>query len=531
MKKWLFSLLMPVSLIVTANDIGQTGNRGEWRTLAPLPTARQEISAAALDGKIYAIAGFNSSGGNANNVDVYDPQSNAWTPAAPLPIATNHNAAAVVSGRLYAFGGTSNRCFVYNQPNNTWGEVAPMRFQHGNTPAVGVIGDKLYVAGGTGTGMNQTELEVYDPVGNTWTQLASMSVPRNHTAGGVIDGKFYVAGGRGVADSMVALEVYDPADNRWRRLPDLPTGRSGIAAGVVNGELYVFGGEMPRMFNEVEVYNPLANAWTRLPPMPVAKHGIFAAVLGNTIYLPGGATAQGLGATTNHSAYAINTATTVSAASFDGKTLASQAIVAAFGPALATTTQSARALPLPSELGGTTVRVTDNQGATRNAPLFFVSPQQVNYQLPAGTAPGLATVQIVNSDARLATGVSQINAASPGFFTFDQNGRGAAVALDAFTFALPPFNARRANGEPNVIAFYATGLGADVTDADGNAADSVRVVIGESAATVLYAGRAPGLVGANQLNVQLPANITAGVHTVTMQRNGVNSNVVTIAIR
>jgi hypothetical protein len=43
---------------------------------------------------------------------------------------------------------------------------------------------------------SQRELEVYDPVANTWTVRAPMSVPRNHSAGGVINGKFYVAGGR-----------------------------------------------------------------------------------------------------------------------------------------------------------------------------------------------------------------------------------------------------------------------------------------------------------------------------------------------
>jgi uncharacterized protein (TIGR03437 family) len=531
MKQFFLSLMLCVSLVAPARESNQTNNRGEWRTLAPLPTARQEVSTAVLDGKVYVIAGFNSAGGNTNNVDVYDPQTNTWAAAAFLPIATNHNAAAVVQGRLYAFGGTSNRVFVYNAQNNSWPEVAPMRFQHGNTAAVGVIDGKLYVAGGTGPGMNQTELEVYDPVANTWTQLASMSVGRNHTAGGVIDGKFYVAGGRSSATAMVALEVYDPATNTWQRLPDMPTGRSGIGAAVVNGELYVFGGEQPRMFSEVEVYNPLSNRWTQLPPMPLAKHGIFAAVIGNTIYLPGGAMQQGLGATTDHSAFVVNNAATVSAASFASSALAAKSIVAAFGVELAKTTEAARTLPLPTELGGTSVRVTDSTGMTRNAPLFFVSPQQVNYQIPAGTALGSTTVLLTNSDGRVTTGVLRISSASPGFFTFEQNGRGAAVALDALNFTLPPFNAKRANGEPNIIAFFATGLGADVTDADGNVAANVQATIDGQPATVQYAGRAPGLVGLNQVNLVLLDNLAAGTHTVRLTRDGATSNAVTIAIR
>ncbi len=522
----LFSLSLLVAIVQAAL---QAGSRGGWATLAPVPAARQEISTAVLDGKIYVIAGFNSSAGNTNNVYVYDPESNTWTNAAVLPIATNHNAAAVAAGKLYAFGGTSNRTFVYNPQSNMWSDVAPMRFQHGNTPAVGVINDKIYVAGGNGPGMNQIELEVYDPAANTWTPLASMSVPRNHTAGGVINGKFYVAGGRPGDAAASALEVYDPATNVWTRLRDMPTGRSGIGAAVVNGELYVFGGEIPRQFSEVEVYNPLNNTWTQLAPMQTPKHGIFAAVIDNKIYIPAGATQQGLGATNINEVFTVNTANTISAASFENR-LASKAIVAAFGIGLATTTQSAVSQPLPTELGGTTVRITDSAGVTRNAPLFFVSPQQVNYQISADTAAGPAIVYISSSDGRVSTGAIQIIAAAPALFTLSQNGRGPAAALDAITSTGAPFDATR-NGQPNIIAFFGSGLGADATDVDGNVNANVAVTIDGSPATVQYAGRAPGFTGLNQLNVFLPAGISSGTHNVQLIRNGIASNVVTIAIR
>ena len=85
--------------------------------------------------------------------------------------------------------------FVYNSNNNSWAAVASTHYGHSGTAAVGVIDNKIYVAGGTGT-PSQRELEVYNPVTNTWTIKAPMSVPRNHTAGGMIDGKFYVVGGR-----------------------------------------------------------------------------------------------------------------------------------------------------------------------------------------------------------------------------------------------------------------------------------------------------------------------------------------------
>jgi uncharacterized protein (TIGR03437 family) len=529
MKRVVIGLSVLIFFAGTFGAAWQTSNRGAWTTLAPVPSIRQEISTAVLDGKIYVIAGFNSSGGNTNNVEVYDPQTNTWSSAANLPIATNHNAAAVAAGKLYAFGGTSNRAFVYNPQSNSWSDIAAMRFQHANTAAVGVINDKIYVAGGNGPNMNQTELEVYDPAANTWTQLASMAVPRNHTAGGVINGKFYVVGGRPGDTAASALEVYDPVTSVWTRLRNMPTGRSGIGAGVVNGELYVFGGELPRQFSEVEVYNPLSDTWTQLAPMQTPKHGIFASVIGNKIYLPAGATQQGLAATNINEVFTVNIASTISAASFNDR-LASKAIVAAFGTGLATTTASAISQPLPTELGGATVRITDSLGATRAAPLFFVSPLQVNYQIPADTAVGPATALFTSSDGRVSTGAIQILASAPALFTLSQDGRGPAAALDAFTFTPAPFNATR-NGQPNVIAFFGAGLGADATDIDGNVAANVQVTIDGNPAVVQYAGRAPGFTGLNQLNVVLTAGISSGAHNVQLIRDGVASNVVTIAIR
>src|SRR5262245_44929908 len=530
MKRIALSLLSMALFAMVVRAALQTGNRGAFTTLAPAPSVRQEISTAALGAKIYVIAGFNSSGGNTNTVDVYDPQSNAWSSAAPLPIGTNHNAAAVAAGKLYAFGGTSNRTFLYNPQTNSWSDVAPMRFQHANSPAVGVIKDKIYVAGGSGPNMNQTELEVYDPALNTWTQLASMSIGRNHTAGGVIDSKFYVVGGRPGDVAGSALEVYDPATNAWTRLANMPTGRSGVGAGVVNNELYVFGGELPRLFDNVEVYNPLNNTWTQLAPMQTPKHGIFASVIDNKIYLPSGATQQGLGATDINEVFTVNTAVTASAASFSGQ-LAPKAIAAAFGAGLATTTLAAPSLPLPTELGGATVRITDSAGVTRIAPLFYASPEQINYQIPADTASGPAVVHITSADNRVSTGAIQITAAAPALFTFSQTGQGPAAALDGFTFTLPPFNATGPNGQPNVIALFGTGLGADATDVDGNVASNVQATIEGNPVVVQYAGRAPGFTGLNQLNLVLPVGISSGVHNAQVSRGGVASNVVTIAIK
>ncbi len=175
--------------------------------------------------------------------------------------------------------------------------------------------------------------------------------------------------------------------------------------------------------------------------------------------------------------------------------------------------------------------VRDGNGVERAAPLFFVSPMQINYQVPGGTAPGEATMTVFSGNEAVAAGATQITEAAPTIFTLNQSGSGPAAAVDALSGAAAPFNATQAGGQPNIIAVFGAGLGADVTDADGNANTSVQARIDGNPVTVLYAGRAPGFTGLNQFNIVLPAGITSGAHTLTIARGGSTSNAVTIAIR
>jgi len=314
MRQLLSALMFGVLFWILFASTGRTQDGGTWETRAPMPVRRQEVATAALNGKVYVIGGYDENPRSTATVEVYNPATDTWAFARPLPIAVNHNAAAVAAGRLYSFGAGAGETFVYDVNGNSWSSRASSHYVHARTAAVGVINDKIYVAGGTGT-PSERELEVYDPVANAWTVKAPMSVPRNHCAGGVINGKFYVAGGRMADASTDALEVYDPQTNSWSARVPMPTARSGIAAAVVNNELWVFGGEDVSGFflnREVEVYNPVTNTWRQLPDMPFARHGIWASVIGNKVYLPGGGSSAGFAATNTNQIFTVTNSGPVS---------------------------------------------------------------------------------------------------------------------------------------------------------------------------------------------------------------------------
>src|ERR1700693_3441907 len=109
--------------------------------------------------------------------------------------------------------------------------------------------------------------------------------------------------------------------------------------------------------------------------------------------------------------------------------VAPSSIAEAFGSDLATTTQLTSLASWPVSLGGTTVSITDSAGVTHVAGINFVSPLQVNFQIPPETATGAATVTIASADGTRSTGTVQIAAVAPGLYSANANGKGAAAAI------------------------------------------------------------------------------------------------------
>ena len=197
-----------------------------WGTKAPMPTARGYFAAGVVNGTLYALGGLSPQAPSGEaivaSVDAYTPGSNGWTAKASLPEARySLNGAGTINGVLYVAGGRNTSSvetktlFAYTPGSNTWATKAPMNIG-GACGATGAIAGKLYVY----SGCNSADFQRYDPATNSWTTLAA---PSRHAwpAAGVIGGKLYLAGGFDGAYSTV-LEVYDPASNAGRPRPPCP---------------------------------------------------------------------------------------------------------------------------------------------------------------------------------------------------------------------------------------------------------------------------------------------------------------------
>lgn len=231
----------------------------------------------------------------------------------------------------------------------------------------------------------------------------------------------------------------------------------------------------------------------------------------------------------------------VSAASFaTDKVVAPDSIAAAFGTFNTQGNQVfiAPSVPLPTTLGGVRVRV-----ANTDAPLFFVAPSQINFQIPSNVADGQSvTVTVTNANNSTTTGTFTVVRSAPGIFSARATGQGTAAAQTTFD-GVAYQNVFNTDGterdvsagtaqRPNVLVLYTTGLrNVPATNPnDGNGvAESVSVKIQGVPATVLYAGPAPGLIGADQVNCIVPPELSGlGSVNIRIRANNRDSNTVTM---
>ena len=201
--------------------------------------------------------------------------------------------------------------------------------------------------------------------------------------------------------------------------------------------------------------------------------------------------------------------------------LAPGMIISAFGDNFAAEAIAASALPLPTTLGGASLEVLDG-GRVQPAPLFFVSPRQINAQLPFDLAgPGIQA-RVRNANGVSAADSFPLLVRTPRVFTWTMDGKGDAIAVHA---DYSPISSGSPAKPGETAAMYLTGLGAVNPPIPAGAApegnnvvtEPVQVFLAGLPAEVLFAGLAPGFAGLYQVNFKFPAGVPAGRQPVRVR--------------
>jgi len=232
----------------------------------------------------------------------------------------------------------------------------------------------------------------------------------------------------------------------------------------------------------------------------------------------------------------------VSAASQKPGPVAPGSMVTVFGAQLAGGAQSASVRPLPTTLEDCTVTVKDANGVERPAGLYFVSPNQINFQIPPDTAVGSATVTVVGGDQTQTLASVSVSTIAPGLFSLNPDGLAAAdvtringsntsyepvAQLDNATglFVAVPIDLG-SDTDKVYLTLYGTGV------RNRTSLDAVQVLVANVLVPVDFAGPSTASEGLDLIHVLLPGGLRGtGTATVLVTVNGVSSNGVRIAIK
>ncbi|NKX51181.1 hypothetical protein HER39_11525, partial [Arthrobacter deserti] len=281
-----------------------------WSTGRPAPAACFATAATTLGGIIYRFGGFDSRFRVLRSYTSYNPATNTWTNLGTMPagMAESHQGITTDGRYIYLAGGfaggintsveptqtVSNRVYRFDPLANTFVQIAALPQGRG-AGALDFLNGKLhYISGNPADRVtNVGDHFVYDLAAKTWSVAAPLPNPKDHMSTAVLGGKIYIVGGEHGHDELhqqqADCHVYDPATNTWSQIGSLPGAKSHIEAGtfVSDGRIIMAGGQVDNFQPTAQVvaYDPVLNRWTTLPSLPAPRQGAIIQRVGNRIVI------------------------------------------------------------------------------------------------------------------------------------------------------------------------------------------------------------------------------------------------------
>ncbi|MGH9750317.1 MAG: Kelch repeat-containing protein, partial [Candidatus Polarisedimenticolia bacterium] len=253
-----------------------------WGAAAPAFIRRAELAGVCIEdregrGQLFAAGGRQqASGAVLADTELYDPATDTWSPLPPMPTARRGAGAAFVPGNGVA--------------NGRLGSVYVIGGSDGPGPHAGTPFDAN---------------EAFDVEVGVWVRRAPMPRPEMDVYSTLWfpgNGMIYVFGGYngGGVDDLV--QVYDPVGDSWSLATPMPTRRSNLIAGICGGRVHVLGGfDGAAITGLNEFYNPLSDTWAPAPgpakPTPAAELASQFIYTGTDIFAIGGIAPGGAGPT------------------------------------------------------------------------------------------------------------------------------------------------------------------------------------------------------------------------------------------
>ena len=376
---------------------------------------------------------------------------------------------------------------------------------------------KVLIAGGWKNGITY----LFDPEAGSFRPVGSSHLyPFSrywHTATLLRNGTVLVTGGDNAGDNSnptAEAALYDLAAERFIGSGSMAARRQLHSATLLPGGTVLVADGISG-----ELYDPASGTFSIVPSIPGFSDFHGAVLLQDGRVLLAGR---------QEAALYTPPVRAVSAASLTAP-LAAGSLASLMGSRLAASTASAEAQSFPTTLGGVSLRIRDRTGQETLAPLSYVSPAQINFQVPPGIATGDVTLDVVNSPSNVGGVTAAVQPVAPGLFALAD---GSAAAYGVRNEAggrqtvLPP-GAVVLDERPVHLVVYATGV------RNRTSLSNVHAAIGGVRVPVVYAGPAgDGVPGLDQVNIELTAALKGQGHQdLTLTVDGIASNPVRLELR
>ena len=261
--------------VVVDDDPAEIPNPENWLIADDMNTGRQMHQAVALkDGRVLVFGGFNSIGAPETSAEIFDPAAGTWKTTGELAFPREFSAASTLmeDGRVMVVGG--------------------------------------------GPGPSIADVEIFNPVEENWTIVASLNVPRfRPLIESLEDGRVLVAGGYSCPSPPVgsrtltmnchvdstepqieaSSEIYDPATNTWTMIGAMADRRASLGSTdrLHDGRVIRAGGGARQPRVDIEIFDPATESWSLLPDMSEARGAPSVVVMDDSSVLIAGGLGPG----------------------------------------------------------------------------------------------------------------------------------------------------------------------------------------------------------------------------------------------
>mmetsp|Transcript_39209 Transcript_39209/g.101432 ORF Transcript_39209/g.101432 Transcript_39209/m.101432 type:complete len:594 (+) Transcript_39209:65-1846(+) len=260
-----------------AMEVLDVGNQC-WRPCRAMGTERTYFGAATLNNRLHVYGGQNLDYKALCELEVYDCLRDQWEQGASLKHPRRNCSSCELDGRIYAIGGYDgtkiiNTVEAYDSRLKNWMMIEPLPMPRSSAMAASQ-GGKVWVMGGT-DGSRLKTVDVFDPRANRWeTQKVEMNEVRSAGQAANCVNHIFTMGGTDNDQNMhFSMECLDTDDGSFSMRQPMKECRMDFASVCISDSIMVGGGQNTGVLSSTEFYRPELDEWQAGPSMMIPRYG------------------------------------------------------------------------------------------------------------------------------------------------------------------------------------------------------------------------------------------------------------------